>query len=46
MWELFEECKQFLEENERSWEVRRLEREAERKKKERLQTANAKKEKS
>ena len=43
-WELYEECKQFLEENERNWEVRRLEKEAERKKKERLQTANARKE--
>merc|ERR1712208_256232 len=41
---LYEECKQFLERNERCWEVRRLDREAERKKLERLHTANTKKE--
>ena len=43
-WELYEECKLYLERNERCWEVRKLEREAEIKKKERLQIANAKKE--
>ena len=31
-WGLYEECKQFLEKHERCWEVRRLNREAERKK--------------
>ena len=42
-WGLYEECKPYLERNERCWEVRKLEREAEIKKKERLQIANAKK---
>ena len=30
-WELFQECKNFLESNERNWELRKLERETERK---------------
>ena len=44
IWKLFEECKSFLEKNERNWEIRKNEREIEKKKLERLQLANTKKE--
>merc|ERR1712208_161262 len=42
---LYKECKSFLETNERSWKVRKVERENERRKLERLEIANSKKEK-
>ena len=44
-WQLYRECKSFLETNERSWKVRRMERENEKRKLERLEIAGAKKEK-
>ena len=43
-WELYKECKIFLEENERNWEKLRVEREVENKKKERLYVARIKQE--
>ena len=42
---LYKECKKFLETNERNWEQRRIERELEMKKKERLSIADNKREK-
>ena len=44
-WQLYRECKEFLEENEKDWEQRRIERELERKKTERIEIARAKQEK-
>ena len=44
-WELYRECKQYLENNDKNWQNRRIERELERKKLERLQEAEEKKEK-
>ena len=44
-WELYIECKGFLESNEKNWEKHRLEREQELKRKERLQVARYKQEK-
>ena len=44
-WELYRECKKFLEENEKNWEKRKFEREIEQKRKERLLIAESKKEK-
>ena len=43
-WELYTECKMFLEENEKNWEKLRTERELENKKKERLYVARCKQE--
>ena len=43
-WQLHRECKKFLEQNEKNWETRRLEREKENKKKERLEVARSKQE--
>ena len=45
-WQLYEECKEFLEKNERNREIRRKEREIEKKKLERLKLANKKKDKT
>ena len=44
-WELYIECKRFLEANEKNWEKHRIEREQELKRKERLQLARYKQEK-
>ena len=43
-WELYRECKNFLETNEKEWMKRRLEREQEQKRTERLQIAEQKRE--
>ena len=42
-WALYKECKKFLEENERNWELMKLEREQEKRRKERLDRASSKK---
>ena len=44
-WQLYIECKTYLENNERNWELRRIERETEMKKKQRLSKANEQREK-
>ena len=43
-WELYNECKMFLEENEKNWEKSKIERETEKKKVERLEKARNKQE--
>ena len=43
-WELYNRCKNFLEENDKDWEKRKIEREIEKKKIERLSLANSKQE--
>ena len=44
-WQLYVECKTYLENNEKNWELRRIERETEMKKKQRLSKANEQREK-
>ena len=43
-WKLYRECKSFLEESETEWKKRKLERDLQNKKKERIQVANSKQE--
>ena len=44
-WKLYKECKSFLENNDKNWENRKIERELDRKRKERLHIAEEKREK-
>ena len=44
LWQLYKECQKFLENNEKNWEKLRIEREQERKRKERLSIARGKQE--
>ena len=43
-WQLYRECQRYLEQNERNWQVRKMQREQEIKRKERLEIANHKRE--
>ena len=39
-WKLYKECQMYLDQNERNWQIRKMQREQERKRKERLEIAN------